>query len=543
MDGPILKRRATSRALAAAICFMLPTVILIGAHANDEVASSAARVDQFLRDHWQKEGIEPAKPAADATFLRRLTLDLAGRIPTEHEVEAFFADKSPQKRRHAIERLLNGPEFALHFGSVLDEMIQGNYAGNEDFVDYLRRGLREHKTWDVLFREMMVGPWKSEETKPANRFLDKRAKNSDVLTVDASRVFFGVDISCAQCHDHPLVEDWTQDHFYGMVSFFHRTTGGKGTVGEKQEGEVTFLADGEERTAKMMFLSGAMVDGSAFREKAQSPGKQEGDDIVSRRAQLVEMALQDRKFFSRAIVNRLWEYFYGRGLVTPIDQMHSENESAVPGLLQWLADDFADHGYDLRRLVTTLVSTQAYQLSSRWESDAPLPKGKHFAVAQLRPLSRRQMATSLLLATGNVQLSPVGEMDRRVEKLTGVSGLQRLQERLQLEEQTRDLLSYFDPRQSEFQSSASEALFLSNAETAQRLFEAGENNLPARLAAVEETRYLVRTAIQAVLSRSPDASEIDELTAWFGEQSGEKAAKCEQLVWALVNSAEFRFNH
>ncbi len=315
MDGPILMRRTRSRALAAAICFVLPTVILTGVDANDEVASTAARIDQFLRDHWQEEGIEPAKPATDAAFLRRLTLDLAGRIPTEDELDAFLADKSSDKRQQAIERLLNGPEFALHFGSVLDEMIQGSYAGDEDFVDYLRRGLREHKTWDALFREMMVGPWDSEETKPANRFLDKRAKNSDVLTVDASRVFFGVDISCAQCHDHPLVEDWTQDHFYGMVSFFHRTTGGKGTVGEKQEGEVTFLADGEERTAKMMFLSGAIADGSTFRQKGQSPRKQERGDIVSRRAQLVEMALQDRKFLSRAIVNRLWEYFYGRGLI------------------------------------------------------------------------------------------------------------------------------------------------------------------------------------------------------------------------------------
>ncbi len=223
--------------------------------------------------------------------------------------------------------------------------------------------------------------------------------------------------------------------------------------------------------------------------------------------------------------------------------MHSENESAVPGLLQWLADDFADHGYDLRRLVTTLVSTQAYQLSSRWESDAPLPRARHFAVAQLRPLSRRQMAASLLLATGNVRLSLVGEVDRRIEKLTGVAGLQRMQERLQLEKQARDLLGHFDPRQSEFQSSASEALFLSNAEAAQRLFEAGENNLPARLTEIEKTPNLVRTAIQAVLSRPPDDTEIDELTAWFEEQSGENAAKCEQLVWVLVNSAEFRFNH
>jgi hypothetical protein len=212
-------------------------------------------------------------------------------------------------------------------------------------------------------------------------------------------------------------------------------------------------------------------------------------------------------------------------------------------LLEWLADDFADRGYDLRRLVATLVSTQAYQLSSRWESDAPLPNAEHFAIAQLRPLSRQQMAASLLLATGNARLSPVSEMDRRIEKLTGVSGLERMQQRMQLELQARDLLNHFDPRESEFQSTASEALFLSNAETAQRFFEAGEDNLPTRLADIEETAQLVRTAIHRVLSRPAEDSEVDALTVWFDQPAGEKAAKCEQLVWALVSSAEFRFNH
>ncbi len=140
-------------------------------------------------------------------------------------------------------------------------MIQGSYAGNDQFVDYLRRGLRERKSWDTVFRELMLGPWDSEAMKPANRFLDKRAKNLDALTADAARAFFGVDVSCAKCHDHPLVADWTQDHFYGMASFFNRTTGGKGKVGEKNEGEVTFLAaDGQAKTAKMMFLSGRVVD-------------------------------------------------------------------------------------------------------------------------------------------------------------------------------------------------------------------------------------------------------------------------------------------
>lgn len=531
-------------ASAAVISWFAPTT----ASAGDEAAASpqqvADRIDEFLIGHWRKHEIQPAALAGDAALLRRLTLDLAGRIPTERELDRFLDDDSSRKRRQAIERLVGGPEFPLHMGSVLDEMIQGSYAGNEAFVDYLRASLRARKSWDTLFREMMVGPWDDEATKAANRFLDKRAKNGDVLTVDATRVFFGVDISCAQCHDHPLVDDWSQDHFYGMMSFFNRTTGGKGKVGEKSKGDVTFLADGKEKVAQVMFLSGRVVEKPASGDANEtSKDSKQQNERVSRRAQLVDVALEERTFFSRAIVNRLWEYFFGRGLVAPVDQMHSGNEPAVPGLLAWLADDFAASGYDLHRLVESIVSTRVYQLSSRWEHDAPLPASRHFAVAQLRPLSRRQMAASLLLATGNASLSPAGEMDRRIEKLTGVAGLSRLQQRLALEERIEELADRFDPRISEFQSSAGEALFLSNADKAQELFQARQGNLPARLAEIEDSAKLVRAAVRAVLSRPADQAEAEELTAWFEEQNGKRAEACEQLVWALVSSAEFRFNH
>ncbi len=504
---------------------------------------AAARIDDFLAEHWQKNQIRPAEPASDAAFLRRLTLDLAGRIPTPEELDAFLADPSSDKRRLVRERLMTGPEFALHFGQVLDEMIQGEYAGNLAFVDYLRRSLRDRKTWEALFREMMLGPWDKEQTKAANYFLDKRAKNTDLLTVDATRVFFGVDISCAQCHDHPLTPDWSQDHYYGMVSFFHRTTGGKGAIGEKKDGNVSFVAGGKPRTAKAMFLSGYVVEEPSSDATGNSAAGGDNQNHISRRAQLVEAALQDRTFFSRAIVNRLWEYFYGCGLVTPIDQMHSENEPAVPGLLEWLADDFAESGYDLHRLVAGLVGTRAYQLSSQWKEDASPPAAEHFAVAQLRPLGRQQMAASLLLATGNASLSPSNATDRRMENYTGVAGLSRIQQRLTLEEQAAELASRFDPRMSEFQSSSAEALFLSNAEESQRLFQARDKNLPARLAAIEDTSKLVRIAIREVLSRPADDEEAKELAAWFDEQDGDRAQVCSQLVWALVASAEFRFNH
>ena len=476
----------------------------------------AERIDAVLGEHWRKHNIVPAGLADDAVFLRRVMLDLTGRIPTPAELTDFEADSDPKKRGRLISRLIDEPEFASHFAHRLDQMIQGRYAGNAEFIGWLEKSLAGGKSWDRMFEQMMLGPWKEPEQKPASRFLDKRAKASDVLANDAARVFFGVDISCAKCHDHPLVADWTQNHYYGMVAFFNRTTGGNGKIGEKAEGEVTFLAgDGKERTAAMMFLSGRRVIEPAFaaRKQKQKP------PIASRRERLVKLALDDRVFFSRSIVNRLWAEFFGRGLIEPVDQMHSESVPAVPGLLDWLAEDFAATGYDLKRLIRAMVSSRAYQLDSRWDEASPKPDADSFAVARLRPLTRRQLAASLLIATGT---NSPGQLDQ---------------------EKIASLASALDPRIAAFQSSADEALFLSNSPTVQKLFKVEGDNLAGRLAKISDANRLVEEAIRTIFGRDPRPEEGQELAAWIKSQAGDQSQTCEQLVWALATSAEFRFNH
>jgi hypothetical protein len=488
-------------------------------------AGLSKHIDELLAKHWQARKVQPANLCDDATFLRRVTLDLAGRIPTPKELAAFLADQANDKRERTIQRLLDGPEFPLHFGNVLDQMIQGRFAGDAGFVAYLRQSLREGKSWNTLFREIMLGPWDKKELKAANRFLDKRARTLDTLTADATRVFFGVDISCAKCHDHPLVPDWTQDHFYGMASFFNRTTGGRGKIGEKSQGEVKFLAaSGKEKTARMMFLSGQVIDEPV--KKVSEKGKK---FHFSRREQLVRVALEEGTFFSRAMVNRLWAYFLGRGLVHPVDQMHSGNRPAVPELLDCLAEDFASHDYNLKRLIGGIVSSRAYQLSSRWGRGEVIPSASRFAVAALRPLSRKQLSFSFLLATGNAQWN-----DREAE---------RIEQYQAIEEQAGKWLKALDQRTSRFQSSTTEALFLSNNKVAQQLVAASDNNLAARLAGMTSTKELVTVALRTVLSRPPEEEELKQLVEWFDRQEQDHTKTCEQLVWALITSAEFRFNH
>jgi hypothetical protein len=211
--------------------------------------------------------------------------------------------------------------------------------------------------------------------------------------------------------------------------------------------------------------------------------------------------------------------------------MHSANPSAIPGVLEWLGEDFAANGYDLDRLIAGLVASKVYQLSS-------VPNGedagdKHFAVARLKPLTPQQYALSMVLAAGDGTFDQAKTADQRAKR------------HRDLEAQASALTRFdlIDPRTDRFQSSTGEALFLSNNPDAQRLTLPSGRNLTARLAAIQENGQIVDVALWTVLSRAPDAEERAYLSWWLNEHGPDRGKACAQLVWALLTSAEFRFNH
>jgi hypothetical protein len=505
------------------------------------VAEVAAQIDALMERHWASAGVNPTDLASDSTFLRRITLDLLGRIPTEREAVEFAHDASPDKRVQCVERLMSSPEYALHFGNVLDELIQGKYAGDRNFITYLRQSIAQHKTWDRLFQEIMLGPWDTDEQKPAARFLSQRIRDLDDLTTDTSRVFFGIEIACAKCHDHPLVPDWTQHHYYGMASFFNRTYefGKERIVAEKDTDDVTFVdRAGTQSTARIMFLSGKVIDEPKMvidpkLQDLKERRKKEGrylEPAFSRREQLVRVALDDKAFFSKAIVNQIWATLFGRGLVHPTDQMHSENLPSVDGPLELLAADFSNSGYDLDRLVSAMVSTRTYQRSSMWHSASEPPGAEQFAVAQLRSLTPRQYAFAVILATG----------DQALDRATPENRSDRYRD---IENRAASLTESMDRRSTNQQSSTNEALFMSNSPALQQLVQPAGENLVARLAAMPDTDHVVETAIWTTLGRAPDPNEKSHLVTWLESNAQARSVACCELVWALLTSAEFRFNH
>ena len=502
----------------------------------------AAEIDAHAERHWQAKGINPAGLVDDAGFLRRVTLDLAGRVPTYQEAIAFTQDASPDKRQQAVRRLLDGPEYPLHLANVLDEVIQGRLTGDREFIGYLRRMTADGRPWDAVFRQVLLGPWETPEDKVAARFLQRRVNSQDEMTNDAARAFFGVDISCAKCHDHPLVDDWKQQHYYGLLSFFSRTHEMNDRplpLGEKDAAEVTFLdTSGESHAAELMFLSGQTVDDPGLgldprwqdRRLAAEAEKAYLPPAFSPREELVRVALADERFFRRAIANRLWAFLLGRGLVHPVEQMHSGNPSSIPGLVEWLGDDLAANGFNLDRLMAGIALSRVYQRSSAWPSADEPPAAEHFALAAVRPLTHQQYALSVTLALADESFAQAANDEERAARYRS------------LEDHSYGLVDPLDRRREGFQSSASEALFMSNDPRIQQLARPEGNNLAARLAAIEDNASMIEAAFWTTLGRAPEEDERASAADYLVRAADRRAA-CGHLVWALCTSAEFRFNH
>src|SRR5262245_54260518 len=198
--------------------------VSVGAGAGDRAPAKPieAVVDQFIDERLREDGVTPAPAADDATILRRLTLDLAGRIPTVGELDAYTSSTDPKKKTQLVDRLMASPGFVRHQAAEFDRLLMSGYRGS--VRDYLLTAFAENRGWDKVFRDLLLADDADPTRKGAIDFLKQRVKDTDRMTAEVSSIFFGVNVSCAQCHDHPLVPDWKQDHFCGLESFLARTS-------------------------------------------------------------------------------------------------------------------------------------------------------------------------------------------------------------------------------------------------------------------------------------------------------------------------------
>lgn len=508
-------------------------------------------IADLISSRWQEKSVTAAAPSEEATFVRRVYLDLLGRIPRASETRAFLSDDDPQKRSQLIDVLTTSPEHADHLAEIFKVVFldrassrKRNPDQRRPFLDYLRRSFHANRPWDQMARDLVIARPESDEARGASWFLYEQRDDHNEMAKRVSRTLLGKQVQCAQCHDHPVAPEIEQGHYWGLVAFFNRSLNVKTPEGprvaERASGGYDQFANLEGKTdqSRLVLYSDEAIPEVGGPQTSEAPElyevappdqwlrKLKKDEKLktdldrlpvpkfSRREALAQALTTDHPDFARAIVNRIWALLMGRGLVHPVDLMDSAHPASHPELLAWLARDFADHGHDLRRLIRAIARSRVYQLDSRPPLSAGRPPQESlFARALERPLSAEALARSLRVALDYPATND--------EKL-----------RLRFAKVFPDLFA------ETFSPSVQQTMFLTNGPLIDQLVR--ESPLVARLSNIEKQPVLVSEIFQVILSREPDASEADRARSFL--KPGDPSS-IRQFCWALLTSAEFRLNH
>lgn len=511
------------------------------------------RIDQLIAARLK--AVLMAAPTSDSEFLRRVYLDLTGTIPTAEDARAFLKDPSPTKRQQLIDRLLTSPEHARHLQNVFDVLLMerrpDKNVSRAQWQEYLRTAFAENRPWDEVVREILAADGADAKLRPAAKFYLDRDGEPNQLTRDIGRLFLGVNLQCAQCHDHPVVEDYKQDHYYGLFAFLNRSflfadPKRQQIFAEKAEGEVSFQsvfdpAKTTKNTGPRLFDRPAVTEPKFDKgqEYEVAPGKNVRPvPKFSRRAQLApQLTSPENRPFRRNIANRLWAMMMGRGLVHPLDLDHSANPPSHPELLDLLSDEFAALKFDIRAFLRQLALTQTYQRSSELPNGVKEVPADSFAVANLKSLSPEQLAWSLMQATGltDAERKSLGTKASEQAVYSKLAG------------NVTAFITTFgaqagQPEES-FQATLDQALFLANGKVVREWLAPRDGNLTFRLAQLRDSGAVAEELYLSVLTRLPTPEERSEAAAFVKASENDRALAVSELVWALLASAEFRFNH
>jgi len=541
---------------------------------EDATASPAsptlhARLDTLISTASPGFADRAADLCPDAEFVRRVYLDLAGTIPSAAVTRDFLADSTSiaQKREQLIDRLLASPQHARRMQYVFDEMLMERRAGTTvpvaEWQNWLRQAFLDNKPWNELVQEVLEADGVDKEKRPAAKFYLDRNLDVDLLTRDIGRVFLGVDLECAQCHDHPSIDGYLQRHYYGITAFLKRSylfTDPKSkqkVLGEKAEGDVKFTSvftQEEGATPPRLLDLPAIVDpeGTEKQYEVKPDGKNRGVPKYSRRLQLAgAMISADNIDFRRNIVNRLWAVMMGRGLVEPLDLRHSDNPPTHPQVLDLLADEFLSHNYDVRWLLRELALSETYQRGSRPQTNSDAAS-TDYSSALLKSLSPEQLAWSVMESSG-VTTQTLAAQQAALLKSDVKNGPKKKDDPLWQEETLHKTLK---PHVDEFalqfahqggqktglESTANQALFLINGSLVQGWLTPANGNLTDRLRKLDDNVAVAEELYVSLLNRIPTGDEVADVTAYL-EAVSERDPAIQEIVWAVLASAEFRFNH
>jgi Protein of unknown function (DUF1549)/Protein of unknown function (DUF1553) len=544
------------------------------------------QIDRLIESKIEKEA---APAATDGEFLRRVCLDLTGMVPTATEASGFLDDPSPYKRQNLIDKLMAAPEYARHMQDVFDAMLMERrddmYVPSAEWRAFLRRSFADNLPYDQLVTQILSADGTDPKSRGAAKFYLDRLADPNLLTRDVSRMFLGRDLQCAQCHDHPVIDDYKQAHYYGIFAFLNRTSlfgvdpsgvnKNSTVLTEKAEGDVTFSSVFKKKVSHQ--TGPRILDGPAVPEPRVPKGaeylvaldkekKVRPIPRYSRRGELAKhLTSASVPQFSRNIVNRLWATMMGRGLIHPVDLDHAENPPADAELLDFLAREFVTLGYDIKTFLRELALTRTYQRSSEPPPGASPGDdsggGSTFGVAALKPLCPEQLAWSVMQGLGLVSLTrqqveeKLDGHDPKMRAILQTDAKRRALRVAMIEESVHDQLQANvapfvrqfaaapGQPQDAIEPTVHQALFLSNGRQIQTWLTPSNGNLVGRLAALADARAIAEELYLSLYCRRPTEEERADVARYMSERGKERVPALQELAWAMLTSTEFRFNH
>jgi hypothetical protein len=488
-------------------------------------------IDTHLDAKLKRLKIQPSAVIDDATFLRRATLDLTGQLPAAAEVRAFLSDPAPTRVKRAkwIDTLIARPAYTDHWTVKWGDLLQSSrkYLGEKGtfgFREWIRESIAANKPYDKMVRELLTSRGSSYDEPAANYYRITREPKPTMEKT--TQVFLGVRMVCAQCHDHPF-ERWTQNQYYQMSAFFS-------AVGLRPGYEVGEEIIYDQRDDfEMKHPKDSRVVAPEFLLASTTPVKIPSGS--KRRDALAEwLTSKDNPFFAKAIVNRVWSYFLGRGIIDPVDDIRASNPPSNPALLDALTRDFIDHQFDLQHLMRTIANSRAYQTSivtNEWNEKDMM----NFSHAFPRRLSAEQLMDGVTAAAGARPNFPEVPLDTTAQQLPdphiGKDGFLDLFGRPSREsacecERRADL-------------SLPQALNLVNGKTISDAVAEPKGRVAQLVLAGKSDAAIVEELYLASLSRMPDKLELDRAVKYLS--GGARALRAQDLLWALLNSKGFLY--
>lgn len=522
-------------------------------------ADVIASINASLASRWKESGVRPSPAATESEWCRRVYLDSIGRIPTVEELERFLIDNRRDKRARLVEKLLDDDHYvesyARFWTTLWTNLLIGRTGGmepnspvsREGLEQYLRRSFLANKPYNRLVYELISAqgsnrPGAQDYNGAVNFLLAQMQEKATPATAKTAQIFLGLQVQCTQCHNHPFNE-WKQNRFWELNAFFRqareeRTIEGNqlklvrlvdadfaGEGGDPREAEVYFeLRNGIMQVAYPKFIDGTAIDPSGL------------VSVVDRREELARLVSRSEEL-KLAIVNRVWSHFLGYGFTKPVDDMGPHNPPSHPELLARLADEFAGHGYDLKRLIRWITLSDAYALSSKFGQklgnavDDPTtgnpPLFSHFYVRQM---SAEQLYDSLLVATGAHLAQGNYEEQQRAKD--------RWLEQFAIAFGTDE-----NDEATTFDGTIAQTLVMMNGELTRKATTGESGNFLAQVSMKPERATALNELYLAALARRPSRQEVQVANNLLTAQSGNVATALEDIWWALLNSNEFILNH